>query len=141
MTGELVAPKTAAGTRWIDLPAELVTELKKHRLRTPGEFVFTFDARNWRNRTWHPALRRAGLRRIRIHDARHSHASWLLAAGADVVAVSRRLGHSDPGVTLKVYSHFVQRRAGAGLSDQLAAFMKKECGGGREVAGEPARKA
>ncbi|HEX4269597.1 MAG TPA: hypothetical protein VHY36_17045 [Steroidobacteraceae bacterium] len=76
----------------------------------------------------HPALRRAGLRRIRIHDARHTHASWLLAAGANIVAFSRRLGDSDPGVTLKVYSHFVQRR-GAGLGDQLAAFMAAECGG------------
>lgn len=52
---------------------------------------------------------------IRIHDARHSHASWLIAAGADIVAVSRRLGHSDPAVTLRVYSHFVQRRGAGGL--------------------------
>lgn len=139
LTGELTQPKTEAGTRWIDLPAELVTELKRHRLRTRGEFVFTFDERNWRSRVWAPSLRRAGLRAVRIHDARHSCASWLIAAGADVVAVSRRLGHSDPAVTLRVYSHFVQRRGAAGLGDQLAAFMRAECGGGRKVAVEPAR--
>lgn len=113
LTGELAVPKTEAGTRWIDLLPELVTELKKHRLRTQGEFCFLLDERNWRSRVWHPALRRAGLRAIRIHDARHSHASWLIAAGADIVAVSRRLGHSDPAVTLRVYSHFVQRRGAA----------------------------
>ncbi|MDA8348259.1 MAG: site-specific integrase [Pseudomonadota bacterium] len=139
LTGELTQPKTEAGTRWIELPAELVTELKRHRLRTPGEFVFTFDERNWRSRIWAPSLRRAGLRAIRIHDARHTHASWLLAAGADIVAVSRRLGHADPAVTLRVYSHFVQRRGAAGLGDQLAAFIARECGGGRKVAAEPAR--
>lgn len=130
LTGELAQPKTAAGTRWIDLPAEMITELKRHRLRTRGEFCFVFDERNWRSRVWAPSLRRAGLRAVRIHDARHSHASWLLAAGADVVAVSRRLGHSDPAVTLRVYSHAVQRRGAAGLGETLAAFMRAECGGG-----------
>lgn len=126
LTGELAQPKTEAGTRWIDLPGALVTELKKHRLRTPGELCFQFDERNFRGRVWAPSLRRAGLRAVRIHDARHSHASWLLAAGADIVAVSRRLGHSDPAVTLRVYSHFVQRRGAAGLGEILAAFMKRE---------------
>lgn len=139
LTGELTQPKTEAGTRWIDLPAELLTELKRHRLRTPGEFVFTFDERNWRSRVWAPSLRRAGLRAVRIHDARHTHASWLIAAGADIVAVSRRLGHADAAVTLRVYSHFVQRRGATGLGDQLAAFMRAERGGGRKVAVEPAR--
>lgn len=139
LTGELAPPKTEAGTRWIDLSAELVTELKRHRLRTRGEFCFTFDERNWRSRVWAPSLRRAGLRAVRIHDARHSHASWLLAAGADVVAVSRRLGHSDPAVTLRVYSHAVQRRGAAGLGETLAAFMRAECGGGRKVAPDAAR--
>lgn len=138
LTGELAQPKTEAGTRWIDLPAELVMELKKHRLRTRGEFCFQFDERNWRSRVWAPSLRRAGLRAVRIHDTRHSHASWLLAAGADVVAVSRRLGHSDLAVTLRVYSHFVQRRGAAGLGETLAAFMRAECGGGGKVAVEPA---
>jgi hypothetical protein len=50
MTGEPTAPKTEAGTRWIDLPGELITGLKKHRLRTPGEYCFAFDERNWRGR-------------------------------------------------------------------------------------------
>lgn len=147
LTGELTQPKTAGGARWIDLPAELITDLKKLKLRSgASQFPFSFDERNWRTRVWYRALHDARLRRVRIHDARHTHASWLLAAGADIVAVSRRLGHSDPGVTLKVYSHFVQRRAGAGVGDQLAAFLKQETssqpaatrGGGEKVTAEPA---
>lgn len=98
----------------------------RHDKSGAGKFPFDFDERNWRTRVWYRALHAAGLRRIRIHDARHSHASWLLAAGADVVAVSRRLGHSDPAVTLKVYSHFVQRRGAAVLGETLAAFMRQE---------------
>ena len=124
--GELTAPKTRAGTRWIDLPRDLLPDLKTHRLRTPGEFVFPIDARNFRTRVWHPALRRAGLRAIRIHDARHTHASLLIASGADVVAVSRRLGHADPAITLKTYSHAFERRDAAPLGEHLAAFMRRE---------------
>jgi integrase len=100
LTGELTAPKTKAGTRWIDLPAAVITELKADHLRIPGEFMFPMDERNWRSRVWHPALRRAGLRAVRIHDARHTHASLLIAAGADVVTVWCRPGHCHPGITV-----------------------------------------
>lgn len=81
---------------------------------------------DWRSRTWHPALRRAGLRSIRIRDARHTHASPLIGSGADVVAVSRRLGHADPSITLKTYSHAFARRGALPLGEHLAAFMRKE---------------
>lgn len=45
---------------------------------------------------------------IRIHDLRHSHASLLIGQGANIVAVSKRLGHSDVNMTLKVYTHLLQ---------------------------------
>ena len=45
---------------------------------------------------------------IRIHDLRHSHASYLIGSGANVVAVSKRLGHSDVNMTLKVYTHLLK---------------------------------
>lgn len=45
---------------------------------------------------------------IRIHDLRHSHASFLIGSGANIVAVSKRLGHSDVNMTLKVYTHLLQ---------------------------------
>lgn len=147
MTGELTAPKTPAGTRWIDLDAELLTELKKLKLRSGAQaHPFAFDPRNWRTRVWAPALRRAGLRSIRVHDARHTSASWLIGAGADVVAVSRRLGHSNPSITLNTYSHAFARRSAAGLGEQLADFMRRETEdnspqllkGGRKVAVDPA---
>ena len=126
MTGEMTVPKTKAGLRWIDLPVGLITELKAHRLRTPGEAMFPIDARNWRMRVWHPSLRRAGLRSIRVHDARHTCASLLIGSGADIVAVSRRLGHSNPAITLSTYSHAFARRDTAPLGERLAAFMAQE---------------
>ncbi len=47
---------------------------------------------------------------ITWHALRHTHASMLIDAGIDVVKVSKRLGHADPSVTLRVYSHLFQRR-------------------------------
>jgi integrase len=45
--------------------------------------------------------------RIRFHDLRHTHASGLISAGHSIKAVSRRLGHSDISMTLKVYAHLM----------------------------------
>jgi len=47
----------------------------------------------------------ASIKEIRIHDLRHSHASYLIATGVNIVVVSRRLGHADVNMTLKVYTH------------------------------------
>lgn len=51
---------------------------------------------------------RKPLRRIRLHDLRHVHATTLLLAGEPVHVVAARLGHADPSVTLRVYAHVIQ---------------------------------
>lgn len=54
---------------------------------------------------WQPAVRAAGPGiRVRIHDLRHAHASWLLAGGADLEVVKERLGHGSIATTEK-YLH------------------------------------
>jgi integrase len=52
-------------------------------------------------------IRKSGLPRVRFHDLRHSHASQLLAAGVNIKVVAERLGHADPAITLRVYSHLM----------------------------------
>jgi integrase len=47
---------------------------------------------------------------VRLHDLRHFTATQLIGAGVDVRTVARRLGHSDPSVTLRVYSHALEER-------------------------------
>jgi integrase len=64
---------------------------------------------NLLQRAFYPALRRAGLRKIRFHDLRHTFASLLIANGEDIVRVSRLLGHANPTITLKVYSHMLPK--------------------------------
>jgi len=51
-----------------------------------------------------------GLEGVRLHDLRHFTATQLIGAGVDVRTVAGRLGHSDPSLTLRVYSHVIEER-------------------------------
>ena len=53
------------------------------------------------------------MRRIRFHDLRHACATLLLTAGEELAVISKVLGHSDYGTTLKVYAHLDPKRAKA----------------------------
>jgi integrase len=63
-------------------------------------------SRRWfRDNVWLPALGEADLGiHVRFHDLRHAHASWLLAGGADLAIVKKRLGHADISTTQR-YLH------------------------------------
>jgi integrase len=54
-------------------------------------------------------VRRAGVKRIRLHDMRHTHATLLLEAGVDVTVVSKRLGHASVKTTADLYAHITER--------------------------------
>ena len=58
-----------------------------------------------------------------FHYLRHCCASWLLGAGMDVVAVSERLGHWSPSLTLTVYAHAIRGRQGE-LARAIGAALK-----------------
>jgi integrase len=62
----------------------------------------------FRTNVWYPAMKRTGLpahRQPRIHDLRHTHASWLIAAGVPPLVIQKRLGHTDIRTTFGVYGH------------------------------------
>lgn len=85
-----------------------------------------FYSRNVSERGIGKAADRAGLNpeglpRLGCHDLRHTFASHLIRAGADVVSVSGQLGHARASITLDIYSHeFEKVRNGAVLRQQLA---------------------
>ena len=54
---------------------------------------------------WIKLVRRCGSRGIRLHDARHTHASLLLKQGVHPKIVQERLGHGSIQITLDLYSH------------------------------------
>jgi integrase len=58
---------------------------------------------------------------VSFHALRHTHASALIAAGLDVVAISRRLGHANPTITLNTYAHlFKKDDSGAAIAIEAA---------------------
>jgi integrase len=70
---------------------------------------------------WSKARVRAGLPTVRIHDLRHTAATTLLSAGADVLSVSRMLGHSTPMLTLSLYGHVLDQ----GVFDAVARLTDR----------------
>lgn len=117
-------PKTASGRRTVPIPAETVAALKAHRktqlaekmLLGPGysddDLVFCRED----GTRLHPTMfsRRfdqlahsAELRRIRLHDLRHTFATLALQAAVPVKIVSEILGHASVTVTYDTYSHVI----------------------------------
>ena len=129
--GEFHAPKTRTSARRIDLPETLNSELREWQLACPTstyDLVFPnlagqpLSSANLLQRGVYPALRRAGLRKIRFHDLRHTYASLLIANGEDIVRVSRLLGHASPTITLNVYAHMLPNDH-YGSADRLADLV------------------
>jgi integrase len=65
------------------------------------------DMKNLKNRHFHKCLEKAGLRRIRFHDLRHTFASLLIQNGEPLAYVKEQLGHSSIKITVDVYGHLV----------------------------------
>lgn len=117
------SPKTKQGRRQLTVPASIVTELRAHRRRQLEERLALGLGRdqddglvfrqpdgsplrpNRLSCEWRRAVVALKLPKVSLHSWRHSHASALIAAGVDVVTVSKRLGHASPTITLGVYSH------------------------------------
>jgi integrase len=112
---EIGPPKTKAARRTLSLPANLVAELLPlWQARNGGAFLFTSSQgtpvrhSNFYNRVWKPTVKRAGLPDdLRIHDLRHSYASWLIAGGRPLPSIQRRLGHESITTTIDRYGHLL----------------------------------
>ena len=135
----LKSPKTRAGRRTVSLPASVVETLRVHRRRQmehrlaigfgrlgDDDLVFArADASahppDNLSRDWRRTVLSLKLPRVSFHALRHSHVSALIAAGLDVVTISRRIGHANPAVTLAVYAHVF---AGANKDATAAAAIE-----------------
>jgi len=65
------------------------------------------DMHNLKSRHFRKSLEKAGLRRIRFHDLRHTFASLLVTAGESLPYVQSQLGHASIRLTIDCYSHLV----------------------------------
>ncbi|MFC2000695.1 tyrosine-type recombinase/integrase [Chloroflexota bacterium] len=123
-TGELVfrAPKTAKGRRMVSLPPSVAMLLQEHKDKQAAQRVMLgiplkdddlifsgFEGKpllpDTVSHAWSKLVKRAGLEGIRLHDARHTHASLMLKQGVHPKIVQERLGHATISTTLDLYSH------------------------------------
>jgi len=77
------------------------------------------------SQTFERIVKRAGIRRIRLHDLRHTHATLALKAGVPVKVVSERLGHESPAFTLKQYAHVIPGMQAAAAA-AVAELVKEQ---------------
>lgn len=128
-------PKTARSVRTIVMLADVIELLGAPG---PGDaLIFTGVKGNrlWSERfhkaAWGPAVAAANDPEVaarlgyealgkqpRVHDLRHSHASWLIADGAPLTYVQHRLGHENVATTSDIYGHLLPD-----ANQQLAAIM------------------
>ena len=146
----LVRPKSAAGRRTMVLPAPLATALRRQRSAQISErlaagsrwvdtdLIFTtphgspVDPRN-DYRAWRSLLEQAGVRPARLHDARHTAATLLLAQGVPARVAMQILGHSQITLTLGTYSHVVPELA-HDAARRMAHVLWAEPGTGETLA-------
>jgi integrase len=138
---KLGVPKTKMSVRTINVPARVLRQLD-----LTGEWVFTNSGRgkgqfsdgmirddhgpvrihSFSPNVWAPAIARAqeqGLtKKPRVHDLRHTCASWLIQAGRPLPAVQAHLGHESITTTIKNYTH-LDRSSGQGNADAIDAML------------------
>jgi integrase len=103
------APKTEKGNRTIAIPPFLLDIVNYYAAHiyglTPHQRLFEHTSAPSLKYNLDKYADIAGLKRIRVHDLRHSHASLLIEQGFSPLIIKERLGHEDIQTTLNTYSH------------------------------------
>jgi integrase len=119
---QIQTPKTAGSMRSISLSDNVIDELKIHKKKQNElrlRFVTAYEDNNLvcpkpDGRPMDPralihhfekSIKKVGVKKIRFHDLRHTHATIMLQLGEHPKVVSERLGHSNVNITLNTYSH------------------------------------
>ena len=125
----LGGPKTRKGVRTINVPAYA---LKGFDLDRPKGVLLVctqdggrISSQLFHNKCWRPLVerfeRQTG-KRPRVHDLRHTGASWMLMNGAEIMDVQRHLGHESAQTTTNIYGHF-DRRSGRRASSAMSRAL------------------
>ena len=117
MNGEdlFLEPKTPKSNRKITLPQFVCDLVKNYADRlygySPSDRLFE-TTKHYLKNEMDRGCRKTGLKEIRVHDLRHSHASLLIELGFAPLLISERLGHESVTTTLEIYSHLYPTKQG-----------------------------
>jgi integrase len=144
------SPKTKNGRRSIAIPPLTVAELRAHLLKqqkrrlalgmgraSDDDLLFArwdgvVRSPHWLTQKFAQAMASLKLD-CTLHGLRHTHASQLIAAGMDVLTISRRLGHGNPTITLSVYGHLFSNTDARAAEIMQASFAKMQETDGEQI--------
>ena len=119
-------PKTPKSKRTITLPAEIMEMVKEYGGMLydykPTDRLFPTQ-KSFLTREMVRGCKLSGVKKIRIHDLRHSHASLLIELGFAPLLISERLGHENVETTLNTYSHLYPNKHGE-VAEILSNLMR-----------------
>jgi integrase len=133
--GKVVGTTKNGKERSVDLTRELVSVLAESKLRSTSKTGWVFqnttggflNMDRFRERTWHPTLETAGLRRTNLHGLRHSYASRLINITKDIFYTSRQLGHASIKITADTYGHLLDTDSENRIVDALNRTLAAPC--------------
>lgn len=105
--------KTKKSVRKIILDKDTVLSLKKLKIKSNTKIIFPNKQGKYRRLSdvadmLNKIIKNTGIKKIRVHDLRHTHASLLFASGATAKEVQERLGHTDIKTTMNIYTHVTE---------------------------------
>lgn len=126
----ITIPKTDASNRVIHIPDFLADDLKDYidyvYCLEPTQRLFPVS-KYYLSREIKRGAKEANIKRIRIHDMRHSHAALLIDMDMPILAISKRLGHENIETTLNTYGHLYpdkQREVASQLNGKYQEELK-----------------
>ena len=123
----ITTPKTVNSNRYIDIPDALVEEMQNYFNELYGikdtDRIFPIT-KSYLHHEMDRGAKAAGVKRIRIHDLRHSHVSLLIQKGFSAIAIAQRVGHESIRITYK-YAHLFPS-VGKDIANVLDKEMEEE---------------
>ena len=118
----ITEPKTKQSVRVVEIPEFLKQEIKdfvdRHYGMPENERLFPIVQEAVQHKMKRQ-MEKAGVKKIRVHDLRHSHVAYLINKGVEPILIKERVGHKDIRITLNTYGHLYpnQQRKVADLLD------------------------
>lgn len=123
----ITTPKTPQSNRTIEIPTFLAEELEEYMKKLykiqDEDRIFPIVAEAVQHKLAREVVK-GDLRKIRVHDLRHSHAAYLINQGVDAILIKDRLGHKDIRITLNTYGHLYPTKQRE-LADMLNSNKKR----------------
>ena len=104
----ITEPKTKQSVRVVEIPEFLKQEIKTfvdgHYGIPDNERLFPIVQEAVQHKMKHQ-MEKAGVKKLRVHDLRHSHVAYLIHKGVEPILIKERVGHKDIRITLNTFGH------------------------------------